>query len=38
MLEEFGPDLYVADGSTVSLYGFPYPTRMAVAKLSDKSA
>jgi hypothetical protein len=38
MLEEFGPDLYVADGPTVSFYGFPYPTRMAVAKLSDKSA
>jgi hypothetical protein len=38
MLEEFGPDLYVADGPTVSFYGFPYPTRMAVAKLSDNSA
>lgn len=38
MLEEFGPHLYVADGPTVSFYGFPYPTRMAVAKLSDKSA
>jgi hypothetical protein len=38
MLEEFGPDLYVADGPAVSFYGFPYPTRMAVAKLSDNSA
>jgi hypothetical protein len=38
MLEEFGPDLYVADRPTVSFYGFPYPTRMAVAKLLDKSA
>ena len=38
MLEEFGPHLYVADGPTVSFYGFPYPTRMAVAKLSDNSA
>jgi hypothetical protein len=38
MLEEFGPGLYVADGPTVSFYGFPYPTRMAVAKLSDNSA
>lgn len=38
MLEEFGPSLYVADGPTVSFYGFPYPTRMAVAHLSDGSA
>ncbi len=35
MLEEFGPSLYVAEGPTVSFYGFPYPTRMAVARLSD---
>jgi hypothetical protein len=38
MLEEFGPNLYMADGPTVSFYGFPYPTRMAIAKLSDNSA
>ena len=38
MLEEFGPSLYVADGPTVSFLGFPYPTRMAVARLSDGSA
>lgn len=38
MLEEFGPSLYLAEGPTVSFYGFPYPTRMAVAKLSDGSA
>ena len=38
MLEEFGPSLYVADGPTVSFYGFPYPTRMAVARLSDQTA
>jgi hypothetical protein len=37
MLEEFGPSLYWADGPTVSFIGFPYPTRMAVAKLSDGS-
>jgi hypothetical protein len=37
MLQEFGPDLYVADGPTVSFFGFPYPTRMAVARLSDGS-
>ena len=28
----------MADGPTVSFYGFPYPTRMAVARLSDGSA
>ena len=38
MLEEFGPDLYSAEGPTVSFFGFPYPTRMAVARLSDNSA
>ena len=38
MLKDFGPSLYVADGPTVSFYGFPYPTRMAVARLSDGSA
>jgi len=38
MIEEFGPSLYVADGPSVSFYGFPYPTRMAVARLSDGSA
>ena len=38
MLEEFGPSLYVAEGPTVSFLGFPYPTRMAVARLSDGSA
>lgn len=38
MLQEFGPSLYVADGPTASFYGFPYPTRMAVARLSDGSA
>lgn len=35
MLEQFGPSLYIADGPTVSFFGFPYPTRMAVARLSD---
>lgn len=38
VLNEFGPNLYVAEGPTVSFYGFPYPTRMAVAKLSDNTA
>ncbi len=38
MLHPFGPSLYVAEGPTVSFYGFPYPTRMAIAKLSDDTA
>jgi len=38
MLEEIGSSLYVADGPIVSFYGFPYPTRMAVVRLSDGSA
>jgi hypothetical protein len=38
MLQEFGQSLYIADGPTVSFYGFPYPTRMAVIQLSDGSA
>ena len=38
MLTEFGPELWSAEGPTVSFYGFPYPTRMAVARLSDGSA
>ena len=35
MLKEFGPSLFISDGPTVSFFGFPYPTRMAVAQLSD---
>jgi uncharacterized protein DUF4336 len=34
MLVPFGDDLYLADGPCVSFAGFPYPTRMAVARLS----
>ena len=37
MLKLFGPNLYVAEGPIVSFFGFPYPTRMAVAQLSDGS-
>ena len=33
MLVPFGQNLYVADGPTVSFFGIPYPTRMAVARL-----
>jgi Domain of unknown function (DUF4336) len=35
MLEEFGPSLYSVDGPNVMFFGFPYPTRMAVARLTD---
>lgn len=38
MLSEFGPRLWTADGPSVDFYGFPYPTRMAVACLEDGSA
>ena len=37
MLHEFAPSLYSADGPTVPFFGFPYPTRMAVARLQDGS-
>lgn len=33
MLMPFGPDFYLANGPAVSFLGFPYPTRMAVARL-----
>lgn len=35
MLVPFGENLYVADGPTVSFFGIPYPTRMAVARLAS---
>lgn len=38
MLRQFGPSLYSAEGPTVSFFGFPYPTRMAIARLGDGSA
>lgn len=35
MLKEFGPDIWIVDGPTVTAAaGFHYPTRMAVIKLS----
>jgi hypothetical protein len=33
ILEELGPDLWVADGGVVSFFGFDYPTRMVVVRL-----
>jgi uncharacterized protein DUF4336 len=35
MLEQFGPDIWVTDGANVQVFGFHYPTRMAVLKLSN---
>lgn len=35
MLEELGPNVWIADGGTVSFFGTPYPTRMAVIRLAD---
>lgn len=37
MLQEFGPSLYSVEGPTVSFFGMAYPTRMALARLSDGS-
>lgn len=36
MLTEFGPDIWIADGSVVvAAMGFHYPTRMAIIRLMD---
>jgi hypothetical protein len=35
MLEELGPDIWIADGGAVSFFGIAYPTRMAVVRLAD---
>lgn len=37
MLESFGPEIWTAEGPVVSFLGFPYPTRMAVVRLSDRT-
>ncbi|HTU53615.1 MAG TPA: DUF4336 domain-containing protein [Acetobacteraceae bacterium] len=35
-LEKFGPEIWIADGPVVPFFGaFPYPTRMAVIRLSN---
>lgn len=38
MLSAFGQDLFFADGPVVSFHGFPYSTRMAVARLASGKA
>ncbi|MFZ0693502.1 MAG: hypothetical protein WAN51_05010, partial [Alphaproteobacteria bacterium] len=37
LLESFGPEIWTADGPVVSFLVFPYPTRMAVVRLSDRT-
>ena len=34
ILKKIGEEIWIADGPTVSFYGFPYPTRMAVVRLT----
>jgi hypothetical protein len=34
-LTQFGPGLWIAEGDTVSVAGFHYPTRMALVRLRD---
>ena len=35
MLQRFGEEIWTADGPTISVAGFDYPTRMIVIRLSD---
>jgi hypothetical protein len=35
VLEKISDDIWIADGPTVSFYGFPYPTRMAIVRLDN---
>ena len=37
MLDSFGPEIWTVEGPVVSFLGFPYPTRMAVIRLSDRT-
>ena len=34
-LRQFGPDIWIQDGPVTPFFGFAYPTRMAVIRLSD---
>ncbi len=34
-LQRFGPDIWIADGSETEVFGFRYPTRMALIRLAD---
>ncbi len=35
VLDPFGPDIWIGEGPVVPFFGFPYPTRMVVMRLSD---
>lgn len=35
LLQAFGPEIWLADGSETETLGFRYPTRMAIIRLSD---
>jgi hypothetical protein len=37
LLNEIDRDIWLADGGSVSFFGFPYPTRMTVVRLADRS-
>ena len=34
-MNEFAPNVWIADGPVVEFYGFPYPTRMVVIRLNS---
>lgn len=34
MLQQITTDIWIVDGETVNFYGFPYPTRMTIVRLS----
>jgi len=36
LLEQVGEKIWIANGPTVSFYGFPYPTRMALVRLDNR--
>lgn len=36
-LQSIGPEIWIAEGPTVSFFGVPYPTRMAVVRLDGGS-
>ena len=35
MLKKFGLDIWTADGPNITIFGFHYPTRMAIIRLSN---
>ncbi|HTW88144.1 MAG TPA: DUF4336 domain-containing protein [Candidatus Binataceae bacterium] len=37
MLNEIAPEIWIADGPSVRFFGFPYPTRMTIVRLADRS-